>query len=75
MLKPKQLFIIIYVNICVRHVYPHKAKNNILFRIGKISESQFSSDDRVCDDRIIHLNHLRSLIVLSTKKTICHSEN
>ena len=37
MLKPKQLFIIIYVNFCVKRVYPHKAKNNILFRNGKIS--------------------------------------
>ena len=35
MLKPKQFFIIIYVNICVKHVYPHKANNNILFRFGK----------------------------------------
>jgi hypothetical protein len=40
--KPKQLLIIIYVNICVKRVYPHEAKNNILFRIGKIPESQFS---------------------------------
>jgi len=24
MLKPKQLFIIIYVNVCVKRVYPHK---------------------------------------------------
>ena len=41
MLKPKQLFIIIYVNVCVKCVYPHKANNNILFRNGKILESQF----------------------------------
>jgi hypothetical protein len=27
MLKPKQLFIIIYVNVYVKRVYPHKAKN------------------------------------------------
>ena len=40
MLKPKQLFI--YVNVCVKHVYPHKTNNNILFRCGKIPESHFS---------------------------------
>jgi hypothetical protein len=28
------------------------------------------SHDRVCDDRIRHLNHMRSLIVLSTKLNI-----
>jgi hypothetical protein len=32
MLKPKQLFIIIYVNVCVKRVYPHKT--NIRFRSG-----------------------------------------
>ena len=37
MLKPKQLFIIIYVNVCLKRVYPHKTKN-----YGKIPESQFS---------------------------------
>jgi hypothetical protein len=42
MLNPKQLFIIIYVNVCVKRVYPHKTNNNILFRNGKIPESQFS---------------------------------
>ena len=42
MLKPKQLFVIIYVNACVKGVYPHKANNNILFRYGEIPESQFS---------------------------------
>ena len=35
MLKPKQLCIIIYVNDCMKRVYPHKANNNILFRSGK----------------------------------------
>ena len=35
MLKPKQLFIIIYVNVCVKRVY-HKANNNI-FRGLKLS--------------------------------------
>ena len=34
MLRPKQLFIIIYVNVCVMRVYPHKT-NNILFRYEK----------------------------------------
>jgi hypothetical protein len=42
MLKPKQLFIIIYVNVCVKRVYPHKTNNNILFRYGQIPERQFS---------------------------------
>ena len=42
MLKPKQLFIIIYVNVCVKRVYPHKTNNNILFSYGKIPESEFS---------------------------------
>ena len=42
MLKPKQLSIIINVNVCVKRVHPHKANNNILFRYGKIPESQFS---------------------------------
>ena len=37
MLKPKQCFIIICVNVCVKRVYPHKANNNILFRNGKNS--------------------------------------
>jgi len=43
MLKPKQLFVIIYVNVCVKRVYPHKANNNILFRYGKIPECKFSA--------------------------------
>jgi hypothetical protein len=42
MLKPKQLFIIIYINFCVKRVYLHKINNNILFRYWKIPESQFS---------------------------------
>ena len=42
MLKPKQLFIIIYVNACVKRAYPHKTNNNILFLFGKNPESQFS---------------------------------
>jgi hypothetical protein len=36
MLKPKQLFIIIYLNVCVNRHY------NILFPNGNIPESQFS---------------------------------
>jgi len=67
MLKPKQLFIIMYVNVCVKRVYPHKINNNILFRYGKIRTVNFPSHDRVCDDRIKHLIHLWSLIVLSIK--------
>jgi hypothetical protein len=42
MLKPKQLCVIIYVKVSVKRVYPHKENNNILFRYGKIPESQFS---------------------------------
>jgi hypothetical protein len=41
MLKPKQLFIIIYNNVCVKRVYSHKTNNNIIFRYGKIPKSQF----------------------------------
>ena len=33
----------------------------------KFRKVNFPSHDRVCDDRIRHLNHLRSLIALSTK--------
>jgi hypothetical protein len=40
MLKPKELFIIIYVDVCVKRIYPYKTNNNILFRYGKIPESQ-----------------------------------
>ena len=57
MLKPKQLFIIIYVNVWVKRVDPHKTNNNIMFRNGKIPESKFSVP---FDDRISHLNHLRN---------------
>ena len=42
MQKPKQLFIIIYVNVCVKRVYLHKTNNNILFRYEKIPEIQSS---------------------------------
>ena len=42
MLKPKQLFTIIFVNVCVKRAYPHKTNNNILFCCEKIPESQFS---------------------------------
>jgi len=38
----KHLFIIIYVNGCVKRVYPHKTNNNILFHYGQIPERQFS---------------------------------
>ena len=43
MLKPKQVFIILYVNACVKRFYPHNANNNILFRYGKIPESKCSA--------------------------------
>jgi len=42
MSKPKQFFIMIYVNVCVKRVYPHKTNNNILFCYGKNPESKFS---------------------------------
>ena len=68
MLKPKQSFIIIYVNVCVKRVYPHKTNNNILFSYGKIPKSQFLRPMiEFANDRIGHLNHLRSLYVLPTK--------
>jgi hypothetical protein len=40
MLKPK--LIIMYVNVCVKRVYPHKANNNILFRYGKSPMIEFA---------------------------------
>ena len=67
MLKPKQLFIIIYVNVCVKRVYPHKKTIRSCFVKEKFRKVNFPSHDRVCGDRIRHLIHLRSLIVLSTK--------
>ena len=67
MLKPKQLFIIIYVNVCVKRVYSHTTNNNILLGYEQFRKVNFPSHDRVCDDRIWHSNHLGSLIVLSTK--------
>ena len=42
MLKPKQLFIVIYVNNCVKRVYPHISSNNIMFGYGKMPEGKFS---------------------------------
>ena len=41
-LKPKQLFIVIYVNVCVKRIYSHKSSNNTQFYYGKIPENQFS---------------------------------
>ena len=42
MLKPKRLFIIIYVNVCVKTRFSsHLTNYNILFRYGKIPENQF----------------------------------
>lgn len=43
LLKPKRLFIIIYVNVCVKTRFSsHLTNYNILFRYGKIPENQFS---------------------------------
>ena len=42
MLKPKQLFLIICVIVCVKRVYPDKANNDIHVPLRKIPESQFS---------------------------------
>ena len=65
MLKPKQLFIIVYVNNCVTRVYPHKNKTITSCSVAeKFWKVNFPSHDR-----IRHLNHLWSLIVLSTKVT------
>ena len=63
MLKPQQLFIIIYVNVCVKRVYPHTKKpptKTITSCSAKKTNMKvnFSSHDR---------DHLRSLIVLSTE--------
>jgi len=45
MLKPKQLFIIIYVNVCVERVYPHKTKNHIypVYQVKLYSRTNTSS--------------------------------
>ena len=68
MLKPKELYIIIYVNVSVKRVYPHKTNYNVLVCYGKkIQKINLPSHDRVCDDR--------SLIVLSTKVSNLPSEN
>ena len=65
MLKPKQLFIMIYVNNCVTRVYPHKKKTITSCSVAeKFRKVNFPSHDR-----IRHLNHLWSLIVPSTKVT------
>jgi hypothetical protein len=40
MLKPKQLFIIIYVNVWVKRVYLHKTNNNILL-LGRLLDQVF----------------------------------
>jgi hypothetical protein len=42
MLKPKQLFISINFNVCVKRVHPHKTNNNILFRYEQFPKSQLS---------------------------------
>jgi hypothetical protein len=116
MLKPKQLFIIIYINVFEKCAYPHKTNNDILFRYANRSITSwlvyltarlaatilnatqvvygqypqyvsldvvtshaichygichssylFVEDESFCDYGIMHLNHQRSLIVLSTK--------
>ena len=36
------MFNIVYVNVCVKRIYPHKTNNNILFDNEKIPECQFS---------------------------------
>ena len=66
MLKPKQLCIIIYVNVYVKRVYPAKQTIASCSVTEKFPKVNFPSYDRVYDDRIRHLNHLQSLIVLST---------
>ena len=45
----------------------HKTNNKIPFVTEKFWKGNFPSHDWVFDDRIRHLNHLRSLIVLSSK--------
>ena len=69
MLKPKQLFIIIFVN--VKRMYPHKA--HILFRYGKISRLTGWTNDRPRNcrprvmsqrqDRQLRLIHLRNCMI------------
>jgi hypothetical protein len=61
MLKPKQLFIIINVNVCTKQTIKSRSLTEKFWKV------HFPSHDWVFDDRIRHLNHLRSLIVLSSK--------
>ena len=61
MLKPKQLFIIIYVNVCTKQTIKSCSVTE------KIRKWNFPSHDWDFDDRIRHLNHLLLLIVLSSK--------
>jgi hypothetical protein len=44
MLKPKQLFIIIYVNVCVKRVYPHKTNNTMIEFAMKMKEGGGGQD-------------------------------
>ena len=71
MFKPKQLFIIIYVNVCVKHVYPHKTRNNILFHHGKNSWKsivrpmiEFCHDHRICHQ--LNIYGINSVDVFTT---------
>jgi hypothetical protein len=57
MLKPKQLFIVIYVNVCTKQTIKCRSVTEIFRKVNFPSH----------EDRIRHLNHLRSLIVLSSK--------
>ena len=61
MLKPIQLFIIIYVNVCTKQTIKSCSFTE------KIRKVNYPSHDWVFDDRIRHLNHPLSLIVLSSK--------
>ena len=59
------MLITIYVNVCMKRAYPHKQTITSCSFMEQIRRVNFPSNDRVCDDRIRHLN--LKLIVPSTK--------
>ena len=61
MLKPKQLFIIMFA--WNAFIFTKQTITPFSFT-EKFRKDNFSSHGRVCDDRIRHLNHMRSFIVL-----------
>jgi len=55
MLKPKQLFIIIYVNVCVKRVPPHKTNNNIVCTaaVGNVLRTSVRTNQTVLEAEVL----------------------